>query len=92
MYAKQVRLAVSGLAPLIPAVAFLISAAPAMAQWRNDGGYEVYPAYYHPVPPAAIPRPYPGRPYAYGAPEAYGGGDLEVGVDFNQRTAAVVPN
>jgi lipoprotein-anchoring transpeptidase ErfK/SrfK len=108
MYAKQVRLAVSGLAPLIPAVAFLISAAPAMAQWRNDWGYEVYPAYpsngypsypsypaypyYHPAPPADIPRPYPGRPYAYGAPEAYGGGDLEVGVDFNQRTAAVVPN
>jgi lipoprotein-anchoring transpeptidase ErfK/SrfK len=94
MYAKQVRLAVSGLAPLIPAVAFLISAAPAMAQWRNDWGYEVYPAYpsNYPVPPAAIPRPYPGRPYAYGAPEAYGGGDLEMGVDFNQRTAAVVPN
>jgi lipoprotein-anchoring transpeptidase ErfK/SrfK len=79
-----------------------------MAQWRNDWGYEVYPAYpsngypsypsypaypyYHPAPPADIPRPYPGRPYAYGAPEAYGGGDLEVGVDFNQRTAAVVPN
>jgi lipoprotein-anchoring transpeptidase ErfK/SrfK len=118
MCAKQVRLAVSGLAPLIPAVAFLISAAPAMAQWRNDWGYEVYPAYpsngypsypsypaypyYHPVPPAAIPRPYPGRPYAYGVPAeaygptghgpSYGGDDLELGVNFNQRTAAVVPN
>ena len=42
MCAKQVRLAFSGLAPLIPAVAFLISTAPAMAQWRNYWGYEVY--------------------------------------------------
>jgi lipoprotein-anchoring transpeptidase ErfK/SrfK len=76
-------------------------------------GYPSYPAYpayphypqsyYDPVAPPAVPRPYPGRPYAYGPPgeEAYGraghdpyygGGDLEVGVNFNQRTAAVVPN
>jgi lipoprotein-anchoring transpeptidase ErfK/SrfK len=112
MCAKQVRFAVSGLAPLIPAVVFLISAAPAMAQWRNYWGYEVYPAYpsngypgypsypaypaypfypesyIDPVAPPATPRPYYGRPYAYGAPDE----DLEVGVNFNQRTAAVVPN
>jgi len=62
MCAKQVRLAVSGLAPLIPAVAFLISAAPAMAQWRNYWGYEVYPAY--------PPNGYPGY-YSYPAYPAY---------------------
>jgi lipoprotein-anchoring transpeptidase ErfK/SrfK len=127
MCAKQVRLAFSGLAPLIPAIAFLISAAPAMAQWRNYWGYEVYPAYpsngypgYYsypaypaypsypesyvdPVAPPAVPPPYYGRRYAYGAPGgevygpagrglSYGGDDLEVGVNFNQRTAAVVAN
>jgi lipoprotein-anchoring transpeptidase ErfK/SrfK len=66
--------------------------------------YPYYPqSYYDPVAPPPVPRPYPGRPYAYGPPgeEAYGraghdpyygGGDLEVGVNFNQRTAAVVPN
>ena len=84
MCAKQVRLAFSGLAPLIPAVAFLISAAPAMAQWRNYWGYEVYPAFpsngypgyasypayptYPSYPESYVPPPYYGRPYAYGAP------------------------
>jgi len=124
MCAKQVRFAYSGLAPLIPAVAFLISAAPAMAQWRNYWGYEVYPAYpsngypgYYsypaypsypesyvdPAAPPAVPPAYDGRPYAYGAPGgevygpagrglSYGGDDLELGVNFNQRTAAVVLN
>jgi len=86
---------------------------PACAQWRNYWGYEAYPAYpaypYYPqsyydaVAPPAVPRPYPGRPYAYGVPgeeaygpaghgPSYGGEDLELGVNFNQRTAAVVPN
>jgi lipoprotein-anchoring transpeptidase ErfK/SrfK len=79
MSAKQVRLAFSALAPLIPAVAFLISAAPAMAQWRNYWGYEVYPAYpsngypgYHSY--RAYPA-YPSNPYYYG-----------------QKTATIVPN
>ncbi len=66
--------------------------------------YPFYPqSYVDPVAPPAVPPPYRGRPYAYGAaPEEYyaprGRGrsydlaDLEVGVNFNQRTAAVVPN
>jgi lipoprotein-anchoring transpeptidase ErfK/SrfK len=55
--------------------------------------YPYYPySYAYPVAPPAMPDPYRGRPYPYGAPETYGGGDLEVGVNFNQRTAAVVPN
>jgi lipoprotein-anchoring transpeptidase ErfK/SrfK len=65
--------------------------------------YPYYPqSYYDPAAPPAVPPPYGGRPYAYGAPgevygpsghsSPYGGGDLEVGVNFNQRTAAVVPN
>jgi lipoprotein-anchoring transpeptidase ErfK/SrfK len=73
-------------------------------------GYPAYPAYPNypesyvdPVAPPALPRPYPMRPYAYGAPDeeiygpaghspSYGGDNLEVGVNFNQRTAVVVPN
>ena len=75
-------------------------------------GYPSYPAYpaypnyprsyVDPVSPPAVPSPYYGRPYAYGAPygEVYGpagrgpsyGGDQEVAVNYNQRTAAVVPN
>jgi lipoprotein-anchoring transpeptidase ErfK/SrfK len=76
-------------------------------------GYPSYPAYpaypsypesyVDPVAPPAVPPPYYGHPYPYGAPgeevygpawrgPSYGGGDLEVGVNFNQRTAAVVPN
>jgi lipoprotein-anchoring transpeptidase ErfK/SrfK len=73
-------------------------------------GYPAYPAYpfypdsyVDPVAPSAVPRPYPGHPYAYGAPDeenygpegygsTYGGDDLEVGVNFKQRTAVVVPN
>ncbi|MCI0599536.1 MAG: L,D-transpeptidase family protein [Beijerinckiaceae bacterium] len=63
-----------------------------------------YPeSYVDPVAPPALPRSYRGRPYAYGAPydDAYGpvdrrgpydDGDLEVTVNFNQRTAVVVPN
>ncbi len=67
--------------------------------------YPFYPeSYVDPVAPPAVPPPYYGRPYAYGAPyeEIYGpagrtpsyggGGDLEVGVNLYQRTAAVVPN
>lgn len=68
--------------------------------------YPAYPSYPYsysdPVSPPAAP-PYQGRPYAYGSPydEPYGPGgrggpysndDLELGVDFRQRTAAVVPN
>jgi lipoprotein-anchoring transpeptidase ErfK/SrfK len=60
-------------------------------------GYSDYPS----APPA--PR-YRSRPYAYGAPfyedpyasgprgQSYGGDDLELGVNFNQKTAAMVPN
>jgi lipoprotein-anchoring transpeptidase ErfK/SrfK len=60
-------------------------------------GYSDYPG----VPPA--PR-YRARPYAYGAPlyeepyapgprgQSYGGDDLELGVNLNQKTAAMVQN
>jgi lipoprotein-anchoring transpeptidase ErfK/SrfK len=69
--------------------------------------YPAYPfhpgSYADPVAPPAMPRHYYGRPYAYGVPyedaygpvgrgQSYGGGDLEVGVNFNQRTAVVIPN
>ena len=66
--------------------------------------YPSYPrSYYNPVRPPAAP-PYPGRPHAYGAPlyedpyapasrgPSYGGEDLELGVNFNQKTAAMVQN
>lgn len=69
--------------------------------------YPSYPAYpsdygYWRDPPPA-PR-YSGRPYAYGAPlyedpyasgprgQSYGTSDLELGVNFNQKTAAMVQN
>ncbi len=59
-------------------------------------GYSDYPG----APPA--PR-YRGRPYAHGAPyedpyaperdrQSYGGDDLELGVNFSQKTAAMVQN
>jgi len=60
-------------------------------------GYSDYPD----TPPA--PR-YRGRPYAHGAPlyedpyaperegQSYGGDDIELGVNFNQKTAAMVQN
>lgn len=62
--------------------------------------YPFYPrSYVDPVAPPAAPPPYPGR-YAYGSREEgvyapagrppYGDG-LQAGVDFRQRTAAVVP-
>jgi lipoprotein-anchoring transpeptidase ErfK/SrfK len=66
--------------------------------------YPFYPeSYVDPVAPPALPHPYQGRPYAYGVPgeqfygpggrrQSYDGGDLEVGVNFHQRTAVVVPN
>jgi lipoprotein-anchoring transpeptidase ErfK/SrfK len=65
--------------------------------------YPFYPgSYADPVAPPAVPHPYRGGPYAYGVPgeqfygpgrsQPYDSGDLEVGVNFNQRTAAVVPN
>ncbi|HUB63507.1 MAG TPA: L,D-transpeptidase [Methylocella sp.] len=69
--------------------------------------YPAYPAYpnypnsyYDPVSPPAPP----GRPRAYGEPlyedpyapasrgPSYGSDDLELGVNFNQKTAAVVQN
>src|SRR6202051_4874725 len=63
--------------------------------------YPGYPDGYSDYPSA--PR-YHSRPYAYGAPfyedpyasgprgQSYGGDDLELGVNFNQKTAAMVPN
>ena len=64
-------------------------------------GYSAYPDGYSDYPP---PPRHRGRPYAYGAPfyedpyasgprgQSYGGDDLELGVNFNQKTAARVPN
>jgi lipoprotein-anchoring transpeptidase ErfK/SrfK len=66
--------------------------------------YRSYPYYYaDPAAPAAVPRQYRGHPFADGVPyedaygpagrgQYYGGSDLELGVNFNQITAAVVPN
>jgi lipoprotein-anchoring transpeptidase ErfK/SrfK len=66
--------------------------------------YPAYPSaygYWRDAPPA--PR-YSSRPYAYGAPlyedpyasgprgQSYGTSDLELGVNFNQKTAAMVQN
>ena len=64
-------------------------------------GYSAYPG--DPPPSPHYPR-YRDRPYAYGAPlyeepyapgprgQSYGGDDLELGVNFNQKTAAMVQN
>jgi lipoprotein-anchoring transpeptidase ErfK/SrfK len=99
------------LASLVLIFALLIPAAPAVAQWRNYGGYrDYYPPYGYPAypdgysgyPGAPAPR-YRDRPYAYGAPfyedpygsgrgQSYGGDDFELGVNFNQKTAAMVQN
>jgi lipoprotein-anchoring transpeptidase ErfK/SrfK len=66
-------------------------------------GYPAYPDGYSGYPSAPAPR-YRDRPYAYGAPlyedpygsgprgQSYGGDDYELGVNFNQKTAAMVPN
>ncbi len=63
-------------------------------------GYSDYPG----APPAPRYRRYRDRPYAYGEPlfedpyasgprgQSYGGDDLELGVNFNQKTAAMVQN
>jgi lipoprotein-anchoring transpeptidase ErfK/SrfK len=100
------------LASLLLAFVLLIPAAPAIAQWRNYGGYQAYyPPYGNPAYPdgysgyPGVPAPrYRDRPYAYGAPlyedpygsgprgQSYGGDDYELGVNFNQKTAAMVPN
>jgi lipoprotein-anchoring transpeptidase ErfK/SrfK len=65
--------------------------------------YPSYPeSYYDPVSPPAAPVNR-GRPYAYGSPygdpyeaggrgQSYSNDDLELGVNLNQKTAAVVPN
>jgi lipoprotein-anchoring transpeptidase ErfK/SrfK len=66
-------------------------------------GYPAYPDGYSGYPGVPAPR-YRHRPYAYGAPlyedpygsgprgQSYGGDDYELGVNFNQKTAAMVPN
>jgi lipoprotein-anchoring transpeptidase ErfK/SrfK len=115
MCAKQGGFVPAGLASLSLAWVLLTPATPAVAQWRDYGGYQAYPAYpsYYGYPgyPAypddygypGAPR-YRGRPYAYGAPyyedpyasgprgQSYGTNDLELGVDFNLKTAAMVQN
>ncbi|MGH6813605.1 MAG: L,D-transpeptidase, partial [Methylocella sp.] len=66
--------------------------------------YPAYPgAYAYPSDPPPAPR-YRDRPYAYGAPfyedpyasgprsQAYDADDLELGVNFNQKTARLVQN
>jgi lipoprotein-anchoring transpeptidase ErfK/SrfK len=70
---------------------------PAYGYPADPDGYSRYPG----APPA--PR-YRGHPYAYGAPlyedpygtgprgQSYGGDDFELGVNFNQKTAAMVQN
>ncbi|MGB6177227.1 MAG: L,D-transpeptidase, partial [Methylocella sp.] len=69
-----------------------------------DYGYPAYSDGYSGYPGAPPAPRYRGRPYAYGAPlyedpygsgprgQSYGGDDLELGVNFNQKTAAMVPN
>jgi lipoprotein-anchoring transpeptidase ErfK/SrfK len=106
MRAKKIDFTAARGAGLVLAAVLLIPAAPAFAQWRNYGGYQAYPAYPYGYPDGyAYPAPrYRGRPYAYGAPfyedpyapgprgHSYGGDDLELGVNFNQKTATMVPN
>jgi lipoprotein-anchoring transpeptidase ErfK/SrfK len=112
MRANQVGIT-ARLASLVLGFVLLSPAAPAVAQWRNYGGYQAYyPPYAYPAYPdgysdypGAPPAPrYRGRPYAYGAPlyedpyapgprgQSYGGDDYELGVNFNQKTAAMVQN
>jgi lipoprotein-anchoring transpeptidase ErfK/SrfK len=69
--------------------------------------YPAYPPYADPAYPDGYDYPAPryrGRPYAYGAPfyedpyapgphgQSYGGDDLELGVNFSQKTATMVSN
>jgi lipoprotein-anchoring transpeptidase ErfK/SrfK len=114
-------------AALVLALALLVPAAPAIAQWQDYGGYQAYPAYpsngypgypsypaypaypsypgsyYDPVSPPAAPS-YRARAHAHVEPlyedpyapvsrgQSYGGDDLELGINFNQKTAAMVQN
>jgi lipoprotein-anchoring transpeptidase ErfK/SrfK len=67
-------------------------------------GYPAYPDGYSGYPGVPHAPRYRDRPYAYGAPlyeepyesgsrgQSYGGDDFELGVNFNQKTAAMVPN
>ncbi|MGH6843204.1 MAG: L,D-transpeptidase, partial [Methylocella sp.] len=80
---------------------------PAYPPYYGYPGYPAYPsypgAYAYPGDPPPAQR-YRGRPYAYGAPlyedpygsgprgQAYGGDDLELGVNLSQKTAAMVHN
>lgn len=66
--------------------------------YRSYPAYPAYPnSYYDPASPPAAPA-YRGRPYAYGPPDedlrshSYSNDDLGLGVNPNQKTAAVVPN
>lgn len=77
MCAKQVSITATRVAGLILALALLIPAAPAFAQWRNYSGYETYPSHAYPAYPDAYydyrgdpppARHYRGRPYAYREP------------------------
>ncbi|MGH6869074.1 MAG: L,D-transpeptidase [Methylocella sp.] len=80
---------------------------PAYPSYYGYPGYPASPsfpgAYAYPGEPPPAQR-YRGRPYAYGAPfyedpyasepsgQSYGADDLELGVNFNQKTAAMVQN
>ncbi|MGH6856898.1 MAG: L,D-transpeptidase [Methylocella sp.] len=80
---------------------------PAYPSYYGYPGYPASPsfpgAYAYPGDPPLAQR-YRGRPYAYGAPfyedpyasgpsgQSYGADDLELGVNFNQKTAAMVQN
>jgi lipoprotein-anchoring transpeptidase ErfK/SrfK len=107
MCAKKIVFTAGRGAGLVLAMVLLILATPAFAQWRNYGGYQAYPAYpsyAYPAYPDYPPPRHRGRPYAYGAPfyedpyapgppgQSYGGDDLELGVNLNQKTATMVPN
>ncbi|HTV32325.1 MAG TPA: L,D-transpeptidase [Methylocella sp.] len=88
----------------VVAIAFFLPASPAEAQWRGYYTYPAYPAYPDPYysPYSYAPAYPPRRSQTYGyAPDedAYGssrrGGtadDYDLGVNFNERTAAQVQN
>jgi len=104
----SLSLALALLTPATPAVAQWrnyggYQAYPAYPSYYGYPGYPAYPdGYGYPGAPPA--PPYSGRPYAYGAPfyedpyasrprgQSYDTNDLELGVDFNQKTAAMVQN
>jgi lipoprotein-anchoring transpeptidase ErfK/SrfK len=77
---------------------------PGYSSYPAYPAYPFYPeSYADPVAPPAVPPAYARRPYAYGYPaedyygppgrgRPYDSEDLEAGVNFHQRTAAVVPN